>query len=108
MMSGIHTFDFVYKKLSNRTLYNLTTLHFVHAAGQYHCLDLCITAPSLPSLIAAVGESISSLTPTENLPIAPREQWEEIWGRPMEWRRVFQQLPNKVTGHYIAAVLVNL
>lgn len=103
-----HTLEFLHDKLSRRTLRELTTLHFTHFDSEYHCLDLDLIASDLGVLVALVSQKLLELEKNQILPSAPKEQWDAIWGKKMEWRRVFQPLQNKVTGNYVAVVMVNL
>lgn len=104
----IHTFDHQWQRILERNRQNLNTLHIVEKDGFYRCLDLNITCNTLSYLKIAIQEHLDKLNLEEPFPHAPIEEWREIWGKTMVWRRILPNVIHPISKIPIAAVLIKL
>ncbi len=104
----IHSFDFQWDRITKRTYQSLDTLHIVEKNGMFKCLDLSVSANSLPLLKITIKETLDECAMNRVLPYSSKEEWEEIWGKKMEWRRALPQIKHPVSGFPLAAILTKL
>jgi hypothetical protein len=104
----IHSFDFQWERIQQRTRVELDTLHIVERNGMFKCLDLDISANSLSLLKIAIKETIDKFGFNEKLPHSPKHEWQEIWGNKMEWRRVLPEIKHPNSNLPLAAILTRL
>ncbi len=69
--------------LAVRTLREFKACHVLVEEGSYTCLDLSLSAGSLPGLLAAIWDWCLRADPSLLLPAAPTAQWERFASLPL-------------------------